>query len=234
MFKYRAFIIVYFGILFIVSSCTTSTVEPDAGRLGYTYFPLEEKSFVLYDIEETVYSLTAGPLTRTYQIKEVIAEQFQDLSQEEAFKVMRYSRQNAAASWTLDSVWVAKRTAGQAIRTENNRPFVKLVFPVKDKQTWNGNALNNLGSDEYEFLQVAQPFTVAGQPFASTATVVQADDSSACSMRRVYEVYAENVGLVYKEKILVDYRQTNNICEGLGDIQAGVESYQKLIAYGKE
>jgi hypothetical protein len=53
-------------------------------------------------------------------------------------------------------------------------------------------------------------------------------------MKRVYEVYAETVGLVYKEKIVVEYRQTNNICQGRGDIQAGVRFYQKLIDHGKE
>lgn len=234
MIKHWAFALFCINILFVISSCSTSTVEPNDTRLGYTYFPLEEKNFAIYDMEETIYSLTANPVTRKYQIKEVIAEPFTDLSNEEAFKVMRYSRQNAATNWELDSVWVAKRTANRAIRTENNRSFVKLVFPVNDRQKWNGNALNNMGSDEYEFSQVAKPHSVAGQEYASTATVVQVNDSSACNMKRVYEVYAQAIGLVYKEKILVDYRQNNNICEGLGDIQAGIQSYQKLIEYGKE
>ena len=234
MVKYGAFVLFYLSIVWIVSSCSSSTVEPDAARLGYTYFPLEEKSFAIYEVEETIYSLTATPVTRNYQIKEVIAEPFRDLSNEEAFKVMRYSRQSTTADWELDSVWVAKRTANRAIRTENNRSFVKLIFPVEESQKWNGNVLNELGADEYEFSQVAKPFTIANQPYTSTATVMQVNDSSACNMKRVYEVYAQDIGLIYKEKILVDYRQTNNICEGLGDIQAGVQLYQKLINYGKE
>ncbi|MDO1447151.1 hypothetical protein Q0590_12855 [Rhodocytophaga aerolata] len=234
MVKYGAFVLFYLSIVWIVSSCSSSTVEPDAARLGYTYFPLEEKSFAIYEVEETIYSLTSTPVTRNYQIKEVIAEQFRDLSNEEAFKVMRYSRQNTTADWELDSVWVAKRTANRAIRTENNRSFVKLIFPVEESQKWNGNVLNELGADEYEFSQVAKPFTIANQPYTSTATVMQVNDSSACNMKRVYEVYAQDIGLIYKEKILVDYRQTNNICEGLGDIQAGVQLYQKLLNYGKE
>ena len=234
MVKYGAFVLFYLSIVWIVSSCSSSTVEPDAARLGYTYFPLEEKSFAIYEVEETIYSLTATPVTRNYQIKEVIAEPFRDLSNEEAFKVMRYSRQSTTADWELDSVWVAKRTANRAIRTENNRSFVKLIFPVEESQKWNGNVLNELGADEYEFSQVAKPFTIANQPYTSTATVMQVNDSSACNMKRVYEVYAQDIGLIYKEKILVDYRQTNNICEGLGDIQAGIQLYQKLINYGKE
>jgi hypothetical protein len=234
MVKYGAFIIFYLSIVLTFSSCSTSSVEPEAAKLGYTYFPLEEKSFAIYEVEETIYSLTTTPVTRKYQIKEVIAEQFTDLSSEEAFKVLRYSRESTTTDWELDSVWVAKRTANRAIRTENNKSFVKLIFPVKESQKWNGNVLNELGADEYEFAQVAKPFSIANQPYTPTATVMQINDSSACNMKRVYEVYAQDIGLIYKEKILVDYRQTNNICEGLGDIQAGVQIYQKLIDYGKE
>lgn len=233
MIQLRAFIL-YISIVFVVSSCTTSTVEPDAGRLGYNYFPVEKGNFALYDVEETVYSLTGNPVTRAYQVKEVIAEPIVDLSNEEAFKVKRYSRPNAAGNWTLDSVWIAKRTVHQAIRTENNTSFVKLVFPLKENQKWNGNVFNHLGKDEYQLTKVNTPYTLSGRQFAHTATVVQVNDSSACNMKRVYEVYAETVGLVYKEKIVVEYRQTNNICQGRGDIQAGVRFYQKLIDHGKE
>jgi hypothetical protein len=233
MIQLRAYIF-YFSILLIVSSCSTSTVEPDARSLGYNYFPLEKGHFAMYQVEETEYRLTAAPLTRTYQVKEVIAEEFTDLSNEEAFKIMRYSRQHATDAWALDSIWVAKRTVNRAIRTENNTSFVKLVFPVNENQTWNGNVLNHLGKDEYQLTKVNKPYTLSGQQYTRTATVVQVNDSSACNMRRIYEVYAETVGLIYKEKILVEYRQANNICQGRGDIQAGIRSYQKLIDHGKE
>jgi hypothetical protein len=234
MIKHWAFIIFCISLVIAVISCSTSTVEPDARSLGYNYFPLQTGSFVVYEVEETVYSLTANPVERSFQVKEVVAEEFTDLSNEQAYKVMRYSRQTPAANWNIDSVWVAKRTASRAIRTENNISLVKLVFPVEENQKWNGNALNNLGKYEYQFSKVGKPFTLADEPFASTATVVQVNDSSACNMKRVYEVYADGVGMIYKEKILLEYRQTNNICEGRGDIQAGIKSYQRLVDYGRE
>jgi hypothetical protein len=234
MVKHWAYKLVYLSFLLSIFSCSTSTVEPDAARLGYDYFPLEAGSFAVYEVEETVYSLTSAPVSKTFQVKEAVVEEFTDLSNEKAYKLMRYNRQNATADWNLDSVWVAKRTVNQAIRTENNVSFVKLVFPIKENQQWNGNALNNLGSDDYQLSKVNKAFQVNNEDFASTATVTQVNDSSACNMKRVYEVYADKVGLVYKEKILVEYRQINNICEGLGNIQAGIKSYQRLIQYGKE
>ncbi len=234
MFKICSSVLLTLGILFVLYSCSTSIIEPDTGNAGYNYFPLEQGSFAVYNVQETFYSLTANPIVRNYQVKEVVAESFTDLAGEEAFKVFRYSRPEQTAAWTLDSVWTAKRTNTRAIRTENNVNFVKLVFPAKDKQTWNGNALNTRGEDEYQLSVQNKPFTVNEKLFENTLTVMQQMDTlSLVSRDKRMEVYAQDIGLIYKENILLKYCAEVN-CIGNQQIVDGKTLYQQLYEYGKE
>ncbi len=234
MLKFCSPLLFLLAILFTLYACTTSTIEPDTGNTGYNYFPLETGRFMVYNVQETFYSLTANPVVRNYQVKEVVSESYTDLSNEEAFKLLRYTRPDAAVSWTLDSVWTAKRTINRAIRTENNVDFVKLVFPAKDKQTWNGNAMNTRGEDDYQISVSKQPFTVNNQPYENTLMVLQQMDTiSLVSRDQRMEVYAEDIGLIYKESVQLKYCAEVN-CIGKGQIVDGKTLYQQLYEYGKE
>jgi hypothetical protein len=218
---------------FLLSACNSEKVEPEPNRLGYDFFPLETGNFVEYDVQETYYALTANPIIRTYQIKEIIGDSFLDLSNEAAYQVMRYSRPEGNAAWQLDSIWVAKRTPNQAIRIENNIAFVKLIFPVEEKQTWNGNVLNNLGNDEYQLLALNKPYKVTGAEFDNTLTIVQNVDSSLVNQDKRTEIYAQGVGLVYKERVQVQFCSSTAACLGKGQIDFGVKFYQRLKTYGR-
>lgn len=227
----------YFFILiagsFLLWACNSEKVEPEPNRLGYDFFPLETGNFVEYDVQETYYSLTANPIVRNYQIKEVIGDSFLDLSNEIGYQVMRYSRSDDNAAWRLDSIWVAKRTASQAIRIENNMAFVKLVFPAEEKKTWNGNVLNNLGNDDYVFDAINKPYQLSVQTFEKTLTVMQSTDSSLVNQDKRTEIYAQGIGLVYKERVQVQFCSSSAACLGKGQIDFGVKFYQRLKNYGR-
>ena len=229
---------IYFYLTFILmvacfASCESKKVEPDPSRLGYDYFPLATGSYAIFDVHETYYALTADPITRIYQVKDEVAESFTDLAGETAFKVLRYSRRDTQANWQLDSVWTAKRTPSQAIRTENNVSYVKMVFPMEEQQAWNGNALNNKGQDEYRLDSIGKPFQLPSQAFDKTITVVQQADSSLVGIDKRLEVYAQNVGLVYREQIQVQLCSSTPDCLGKGKIDFGVKFYHRLNSYGK-
>jgi hypothetical protein len=229
---------IYFCLTFILmvacfASCESKKVEPDPSRLGYDYFPLETGNYTIFDVHETYYALTANPITRIYQVKDEVAESFTDLAGETAFKVLRYSRKDTLANWHLDSVWTAKRTLSQAIRTENNVSYVKMVFPLEAQQAWNGNALNNKGQDDYQLEAIGKPYQLPSQAFNKTITVVQQADSSLVGLDKRKEVYAQNVGLVYREQIQVQLCSSTPDCLGKGKIDFGVKFYYRLNSYGK-
>ncbi|QHT71417.1 hypothetical protein GXP67_34550 [Rhodocytophaga rosea] len=230
---------IYFYLTFIFlvacfASCESRKVEPDPSRLGYDYFPLETGSYAIYDVHETYYALTANPITRIYQVKDEVTESFTDLAGETAFKVLRYSRKDPVASWQLDSVWTAKRTPSQAIRIENNVSFVKMVFPLEEQQSWNGNAQNILGEEKYFMQSIDKPYKLSTHEFNNTITVFhKADTLSIVGKDKRLEVYAKDVGMIYKEKVVVYYCQSSSDCLGKKKIDFGSESYYRLNSYGK-
>ncbi len=221
--------------LVILTACHTSEVEVDPGYAGYSYFPLEEGRFAIYDMEETTYSITADPVIKKYQVKEVIAQKYTDLSGQEAFLIHRFYRSGNQDLWKLeqDSVWTAKIETSRATRTENNITFVKLVFPLKQNTKWDGNRLNNYGKEEYILLDYKKPFQLLELPYDNTVTVSQSNTDDLCNKDVRYEVYADNIGLIYKESSILSYKQINNECPGDKNINYGVVFIQKLVEYGK-
>jgi hypothetical protein len=220
------------GLCFLLTACSKLADVPP-GQAGYDYFPLETGRYIQYDLTDVTYSLTAPPVTERYQIKEVVKEPFTDQAGQENYRIERLIRSKVGDAWELDSVWSARRTMSQALRVENNIHFVKCVFPVQEGVKWNGNAFNDRNEEEYRLKNVAKPYVVTGQPFNETLTVLQRTDSSLVGQDKRLEVYARNIGLIYKEKVVVQYCSAPN-CLGQGRIDFGTKRFQKIMSYGKE
>ncbi|MFN8356353.1 MAG: hypothetical protein U0Y10_17990 [Spirosomataceae bacterium] len=212
-------------------ACSSS--EPTPADAGYGYFPLQKGQFVEYDVTETVYSLTGATSTSVFQLKEVIGDSFADLSGQTSYRVERYRRANAVASWQLDSVWTAKQVTDQLIKTENNIPYVKLTFPVRRGQKWNGNVYNALGKDDYEMDAADKNYSYNGQQYEAVLTVIQQNDSTLVSQNKRIERFAQGIGLIYKENTVL-FLCAQAGCVGQGKIDYGVKRIQTIKTYGKQ
>lgn len=219
------------ALLTLLGGC--SPAEPTPEALGYAYFPLETGAFVVYDVTEKQIALTGTPTTTTYQLREVVREQFEDATGQPAYRLERYRRATTTQPWRIDSVWTARQTPEQAVRTENNLPYVKLIFPVSEGQTWNGNALNGRGNDVYTLENLDRPQTVGAQRFERTVTVIQQNDSTLVSLDRRTELYAETIGLIYRERTQFFYCNAPD-CLGKGKIDFGTQVIYRINAHGKE
>ncbi|PMD98629.1 hypothetical protein BWI97_03630 [Siphonobacter sp. BAB-5405] len=222
-----------YAVLFLalsVWSCKPADTEPAS---DYDYFPLEKGNFVIYDVTQTQYALAQDSVQSQYQIKELVADAFTGLDGESSFRLERYRRNSQQQAWAIDSVWTARRTLNQAIRTENNVPYVKLWFPVYPKQTWNGNVLNSNDPDEYEVTQKDQPLKIGSNDFSKTLTVVQENKVSAIDLVNRKEIYAKGVGLIYRERTELYYCQSA-ACFGQNKIDFGTRFIQQISSYGKE
>ena len=95
------------------------------------------------------------------------------------------------------------------------------------------NRLNEKSEDEYEMMNVQQTFSNGITTFDNTVTVVQEyiPDIIVYTISKK-EVYSENTGLVYKENIILNYRQDDDL--GKEIIDSGIKYYQHLIEYDKE
>jgi hypothetical protein len=209
----------------------SETKEVDPSILGISYFPLEVGEYRIYQVEGTKYSVNDDSLF-TYQLKESVLEAFENLESGISYKILREKKFDEDGSWQFDSLWTARIEEGKAIVVENNVPIVKLTFPMEDSTSWDGNSLNDKNQDIFTMLDVNKTFPGEYNTYDHTTTVIQEylPDLKVNWISRK-EIFAETVGLVYKENITLIYNQS---ALGAEIVDAGIRYHQHLIEYGKE
>ena len=218
-------------VLFVLFACN-KTVEPDDRRLGYVYFPLEIGNYVVYEVDEKNYTILDSNRV-FYQLKEVVTDTFTNLSGQKQFVLERYRRNNDLENWRIDSVWSALRTGSQAIKFENNIPYIKLVFPVERNNSWNGNAFNDKGESLFRTSEFRRSRRYGDIQLPNTVKVLMGNDSSLVTQVKREEVFAENIGLVFMERINVRFKsEPENLGKGL--IESGKIERFTVIDFGKE
>lgn len=223
--------LLFFSVLLSIS-CQPALQEPVSS--DYMYFPLETGRYWIYDVQEERYTATASPLQRTYQLKELIGLPYSDVTGQQAYRLIRYKRIDEAQAWQPDSVWSVRLVNNQAIRSENGKEFVSLLFPISDQSRWNGNQLAGLDSDEYIVRNFGEPYRVLAKQFDDTATVVAQDDSTLVSQNKRIDVYARGVGLVYKERTHVQFCTATPTCIGHQQIDYGTRQIYRIRSYGTD
>ncbi|HEY8401374.1 MAG TPA: hypothetical protein VIK89_08940 [Cytophagaceae bacterium] len=214
--------------LYGLHSCKPTEVTPDPSLLGYDYAPIDSGSYWIYDVIRIEYD-PLEPVYDTFELKEVIGEStiFND---EVRYNVLRYTRKDSTENWPLqpDSVWTVSKNTSRFIKVENNYRFIKLTFPVEEKKSWNGNDLNTLKEDEYQYINVGKSYKAGDVNYPQTLIVEQNNSSSVIDKDYRIEVYAKNIGLIYVEKEVLKYDQT---AIGQFKIETGIRYVQTLKDY---
>ena len=95
--------------------------------------------------------------------------------------------------------------------------------------------MNSQKELEYKYLDVDVASTINGLTFDSTATVQQEADSNLIEKRVKTEIYAKNIGLVYKEFQDVSVQDTViDFTKPFEQrINTGVKYYYRINSYSK-
>lgn len=221
-------------------SCTKHHVEtpPD---LGYDYYPGKLKSYIVYDVDSIGYreKSKGDTITLKFQIKEKIDSIFPDNQGRPTIRLVRYRKNYndtipySAMTWTVQDVWAANITKTTAEVVEENVRFIKLIFPARLNETWDGNAQNTIGEWDYKYTEYDSPATVGGISFTKTLKVRQKYFPSAIGYQNYYERYARGVGMIYR--IIEDYDyQDGNGNANPGHIYGGVKYEMRVNSYGVE
>jgi hypothetical protein len=215
----------------ILSSCGGDEVEKATDN-GAEYFPLQVGFYQIYDVHEIKYSEVTEPDTSDYQLLTEVVDSFPNTAGDYTYVIYRSSREDENSAWKFIETWSARKDSDQAVEVEGNTSYVKLQFPLAADKTWNGNMLNNGEEDTYTIKIYDAPFAAGGMTFDKTLTIEQElnDDPIVYTDIRS-EVYAREVGLVYKETTQLRYCQSEN-CAGNEVIDSGLILKQQIIEYG--
>jgi hypothetical protein len=207
-----------FGLIFltiiIFYSCSKKDEETVLPDLGHDYAGLEVGKFVVYDVDSFFYDDFDNSIdTSYYQIKEVVDSEFEDLEGEPAFKIIRYRKEIDSTNWVLIDVWNSKLTQTNFQKTEENIKFIKLIFPVGDGKTWNGNSMNSIGEMQYEYTAVDQSETIGGVGLSSVLTVLQLDNVNLVEEYYHEEKFAKGIGMIYKKQVDISKKEFDTSTE---------------------
>lgn len=205
-------------LLFSLNACTSDTEAFDDSNFGYDYFPLSTGKSWVYQSDSIVYS-SVGSVRDTFRsfIKEEISEEFVDLTGQKVFKVNRFFKRKETDPWSRMNTWTASMDKTNAVRTEENIRFVKLVFPVRDGLRFNGNIFVDpdlkieVGGEfieayknwKHRIESLDAPIKYKGQDIKALE-INLVDETSIIDRRKVTEYYGKGIGLLTKEMIILD------------------------------
>lgn len=217
------FVAIWFG------ACDT-TADDYQAELGLDYFPLAVGKTIVYEVDSTIFDPTGDTRVRHSKtfVKEETVDTLTDNLGQPLFKVERFERPNDTAAWKVAKVFTKSIQENQAIWTEDNLRFIKMTFPLRKNNTWNGNLhfdptlIVTVAGETMEMFKgwaakvktLAEPAEIGAFQFLETVTVEEANNENLIELRTAKSVYAKGIGLVYRELWILD-TQCIEDCAGL-------------------
>ena len=208
-------------------SCKKRTKSTADATLNY--FPLTWGKYVTYDVDSIYYY---GKSCTQYEIKCQMKYSITDTvtyNKKPSYLMDVYSRPYDGSDWQHINEIIITPTPTGLLYFQDRNKFVKMVFPVANGFSWPGNqyvqwqdsSLAYLKNWNYTYMDYHLSFNTGYVNFDNTVTVLEDDESvnypyvdSAVHAYRTYakEVYAYNVGMVYKEWTHWTYEPDTSKC----------------------
>ncbi len=221
------------AVLIIQDGCRDTTINPDQLQTGYSYFPVDTGMYREYYVVDIKYVAGVAD-TSTWFYRETQKYWYLDQGGDSTLLIERDIRNDTSDAWAVDSLFRVKKNRTRVLVNENNVDYVKMVFPVRDSLSWNANTYNDLGEEDYRYQDVDKDIKINGLEFPSTMKVLQKEiDDPIVNYVKKDEIYADKIGMVYKESIDLFYC-TDQDCLGQQIVLHGEDFRQQIIKYGTE
>lgn len=216
----RVLCIITAATLLILTSCK-KTEELAVLSLS-DYYPLQVGKYITYNLDSIVYytNFNTSAVVKSYQVKLVVDAQITDAQGRPAYRILRYIRNNASAPWVADNTFMAVNTGNSIEFVENNLRFIKLVNPIRQDYSWQGNkyinttnnvSLQYMDAWDYTYDSVNVAATIGSITVDSTIKVAQIDNQTSIDRTLSEEKYAKGIGLVYRNFIYWNNGTANGV-----------------------
>jgi len=138
-------------VIILVTGLVINARDPEAEVLdestfGYSYTPLEVGKFWIYKTDSIYFSkeIVVTIDSVSVEIMEEVVDTFRNANNELVFSLDQYLRKDSSASWELVGNSFVTSSKSKLIKTEFGLDFIKLVYPVFNNKTWDGNVFIGL------------------------------------------------------------------------------------------
>ncbi len=215
--KFSSSIILIYIIIF--SACSKTDILSSSIK-AKNYYPVQSGKVWIYRLDSTnIPPFGTSLVTSSYHLKDSVGSSFTDNTGRNSWVVYRFITDTLEQNpWqSLSSYYITPTENDVEVVDDNNLRFIKLVTPVSDGKTWQGNSYIDTRSAttpyqyldgwNYTYRNVDSPYATLAGIIDSSVTVFQQDETSPDGpfdpqfyQQRDYsiEVYANGVGLIYK------------------------------------
>jgi hypothetical protein len=204
-----------------LASCKKDKEDLSEMAQGHKFFPLELGKYILYDVDSTYWDdFLKAEIHHRSQVRYDVVDNFEDNEGRLSYVINVMARNTDVDPFRPNDVIYATPTSGSVVLKQRNLSFIKMVFPVNNGGSWNGNAMIPLQDQDYvefdndkwvyTYANFDKEFDPGNNLYEHTVTVNHIDDRlnnpDADSTAYAYqnysqEIYAYNVGMIYKERV---------------------------------
>lgn len=180
------------------NACKTNGDDMDVPNYedGSKYYPLDSGMVRLYLVDSIAFDDNAGTIdTFRFVLEEEIIGNIYGQFQEPHVVIKRSVKKEMSQIWEPRASLFVLRTPNNLQVVEENNRYVKLVFPLGNTNTWNGNMFNNLGRRNYLLQSKDVNYFNGPIYFYECAQIQEANIKNAIEEVFVRSVYAANIGL---------------------------------------
>lgn len=242
-----------FSLLFFLtlSGCKKETESIQMEPLA-NYLPLQTGKYITYRTDSMLFTnFGTATIVRSYQEKHVVDALITDNEGRPAYRIFRFVRDTAGTQpWQPSGSFYITPDSVKMEVTENNLRFVKLVAPVRQGNSWQGNRFlpddpydafylfsndDNIEAWDYTYTATDETLNLNGTPLNNVVTVQQADESINAPVTQpdaygyinyAVEKYAKGIGLVYEELTMWEYQPNTG---GSGGYKTGFGVKRAMI-----
>jgi hypothetical protein len=214
--------------------CKKSSSSPAKGDPTMAYFPTNFGKYVVYNVDSVYYDPAKCKTTeKTSQLRYSVSDTFRDATFRLSYIMDVMTRPNNTASWTAQGVVYLTNTGTSLEYVQSGLRTIKLVFPVAATTTWMGNSLIPVNDSNYMFLNnwqysyqsLGNSYNTPYENFANTVTVLENNETVSNGginsdavpytlQSYAKEIYALNVGMIYRETKYLTYNAKLGKCVG--------------------
>ena len=216
--------LLFFLVGLLLFSCQQEDDEQISLFNGSHYAPLATGLNRTYQVDSIIYNDFTGSIdTISFQRQERVGKAFRTLEGRLAYNCLIYERKDDTSTWVERKAYEELKNNLRYERREDNQSVIHLVFPVREDQRWNANALNPKEEVNYTYRNLHKAYNLSDQFYDSTVTVLQRENINLISRVKTEEVYATNRGMIYRydENLQTDFD---------GSIRSGYKATLKLVS----
>jgi len=188
--------------LLLLNGCRRDPSSSEPVKRHADYIRADSGLTLTYAVDSLYYDKFHETIdTYTYEMQATI----QGRTNPEGIQWKSLIRDSSGTVRERGTLYTAELTRDDYRIFRKNERVVKLSFPVKTANTWNGHAYSRKSAQSFRYKQVHEPFTGKYNRFDSTVTVIEKDAENLIEHRYREVVYAKQIGKVYKETMHLRY-----------------------------